>query len=424
MSWLYNLAVGLSLIGSLASMPVHAKDLDSGKAALGAGRYSQALQILLPLANSGNDEAQRLVGEMSYRGQGMNRSAAASFAWNEVAAGRGNMIAQYNLGYLYEKGEGVGVSVKSAIDWYTRAAMQGYGPAQVSLGDLYQSSDRNKAIYWYDQARQNGDEVALKKFSDLSNERSQQSRAEMAANDAQEKAKERRESQAQAAEWRVWERERQKAARDDTPAGNAPYMPSAVAGMARLQGIQREAEAYGTGLRASNASNASNRSQGTSRPAGAQGATTSGASTGGSASLQLSSSASITNAGRSSTNSSSNTNPRAERIDGSNSAPPPAVVRDEKKRCVFDHRIREDNGVESVARGRVQEELNKVRSATTSNAGESMRYLGDSGVSCLFKAATNSSHAEHKCSVDYKVEILTGFGCRSSANGPATGLSR
>lgn len=160
--------VAVLFIAAAALMPAFGNELDIGNSLLQAERYSEALKRLLPLANSGNDEAQRLVGEMCYHGQGVPQDAIASFKWNELAAEGGNRIAQYNLGYLYENGQGVSASRTQAINWYAKAANQEYAPAQRKMGDL--SSDLDKSIYWYGQARLNGDEQAGKKFARLSSE--------------------------------------------------------------------------------------------------------------------------------------------------------------------------------------------------------------------------------------------------------------
>lgn len=196
-------------------------------------------------------------------------------------------------------------------------------------------------------------------------------------------------------EWRRQDQERQqqwaREREDDRPSREAPYVPSAITSMARLQGIQREADRYGENLRAARRAQESRAETPSYRPPAV---------------------------------ASNTPNSSVERSYSANNAAPPTVVRDEKKRCVLDNRIREDSGVESVARNKVQAELSKVKSSTTSNAGEPMRFLGDSGISCLSKAATTSSHAEYKCSVDYKVEILTIFGCKGSSSGPATGIAR
>jgi hypothetical protein len=159
------------LIGAVFPLLAWSTTLDDGVAAISAGRYQDALKILLPIANDGNDEAQRIVGEMCFKGQGMKPNAVAAFKWNEIAAANGNKIAQYNLGYMYEAGQGVPRSVDLAIRSYKLSAAQQYVLAQRRLGDLYAGTDRNQAIYWYDQARRNGDQEARKAYSKLTGER-------------------------------------------------------------------------------------------------------------------------------------------------------------------------------------------------------------------------------------------------------------
>lgn len=152
----------------LAAETSNAADIDNAQALVKAQRYKEAWAVLLPMANGGNDEAQRIIGEMAYLGQGVNKNYEAARRWTELAAGAGNPIAQYNLGYLYERGEGAPRSTAMAIEWYKKAALRNYTPAQRKLGDLYASRDEESALYWYDQARQLGDEEARKKFSALS----------------------------------------------------------------------------------------------------------------------------------------------------------------------------------------------------------------------------------------------------------------
>lgn len=156
----------------LLIMVIHSQawsgEIENGLKELASQHYSEALNIFLPLANAGNPEAQRLIGEMSFNGQGMKKNSLAAFKWNELSANSGNVTAQFNLGYLYEHGEGVPKSNSMALEWYTKAALQDYVPAERKLGDLYTESDPTKALYWYNKARQMGDQQALQKFSQLS----------------------------------------------------------------------------------------------------------------------------------------------------------------------------------------------------------------------------------------------------------------
>jgi hypothetical protein len=155
----------LLAVAGLAAATATADPLADGVAARTAQHYDDAMRILLPLANGGNDEAQRIVGEMIFNGQGAPRSVAASLAWTRLAAENGNRIGQYNLGYMYETGAGVPRSIDDAVTWYAKSGRQGYVLAQRKLGDLYAGSSVEESTYWYNLARLNGDDVSLQRYS-------------------------------------------------------------------------------------------------------------------------------------------------------------------------------------------------------------------------------------------------------------------
>lgn len=153
-------------IGLLPASAV-ANTLADGIGALGAKQYPEALRILTPLADGGDDEAQRLLGEMIFNGQGVKKNPAAAAIWTKLSAENGNRVGQYNMGYLHEQGAGVAQSPREAVAWYTRSARQQYVLAQRRLGEIYEASDMKQAQYWYDQARMNGDEVSLRRYEAL-----------------------------------------------------------------------------------------------------------------------------------------------------------------------------------------------------------------------------------------------------------------
>lgn len=146
----------------------YANNVDSGIAAIKAGKYAEALKIIRPLAAGGDPVAQRLIGEMYYQGQGLPLNKVLSFKWNEAAADQGDMLAEYSVGYLYEMGEGVTRSIDKALDYYKKSALQRYAPAQVKVGDIYRDRDRSMAVTWYNLAMQNGSDEGREKFSRLS----------------------------------------------------------------------------------------------------------------------------------------------------------------------------------------------------------------------------------------------------------------
>lgn len=178
------------LVGTVATA-AFADPLADGVSALTAKDYAGAMRILLPLANGGNDEAQRIVGEMIFQAQGVPANPAAAFAWTKLAAENGNAIGQYNLGYLYETGSGVPRSMDQAVTWYTKSARRNYMLAQRRLGEYYAATSLEQSTYWYNLARLNGDDVSLKHYSAGARQLRDESAARMAAERAERYERER-----------------------------------------------------------------------------------------------------------------------------------------------------------------------------------------------------------------------------------------
>jgi hypothetical protein len=170
-----------------------AATIDDGKREFEAKNYSEALTILLPLANGGDSDSQRMIGEMSYNGWGMKINYVAAFKWNELAANGNDPVAMYNLGYIYEHGKGVAKSIKDAQDWYLKSASRGYAQAQYKMGQLLEATDRNRADYWYEKAYQQGHPLAKERYAALNNAIVADQQAEEARQKAEERAERYRE---------------------------------------------------------------------------------------------------------------------------------------------------------------------------------------------------------------------------------------
>lgn len=84
--------------------------------------YATALKIWLPIAQSGDPEAQTYVGEIFEKGLGIVPDYQAAATWYRKAAEQGFSRAQINLGNLYEKGLGVDKDSVQALNWYRRAS--------------------------------------------------------------------------------------------------------------------------------------------------------------------------------------------------------------------------------------------------------------------------------------------------------------
>ncbi len=193
--------LALCLLAFVAHIAFATPTVADGVDALAQQRYREALGIFVPLANGGDSEAQRRLGEMAYKGQGVKKNLQAAFKWTELAAQGGDRIAMYNLGYLYERGEGAPKNQELAIEWYTRSAVQNYSEAQYKLGLLNESQNRQVALGWYEKAYRQGHVLARERFSALGNTLAEEQRAADAREDTrrytekqEEDAKERQRS--------------------------------------------------------------------------------------------------------------------------------------------------------------------------------------------------------------------------------------
>lgn len=100
--------------------------------------YKDLARDLLPPALSGDAAAQRKLGTLHYRGQGVERNYAEAARLFLLSAQKGDPYAQSNLGYMHEQGEGVPQDFSAAARCYLQAARQDNRQAQLSLGKLYE----------------------------------------------------------------------------------------------------------------------------------------------------------------------------------------------------------------------------------------------------------------------------------------------
>ncbi len=62
-----------------------------------------------------------------------------NYEYQKKEAENGNKVAMYNLGNLYYKGEGIEKNLEMAFHWYQKAAKKGYNVAQNNLAVLYEN---------------------------------------------------------------------------------------------------------------------------------------------------------------------------------------------------------------------------------------------------------------------------------------------
>ena len=107
-----------------------------GQAAIHQHDFLGALELLRPLAEQGNLEAEVDIGYI-YENQ-QEREEAAS--WYRNAAEQGYTPAEVHLGYMYlygTYGRGVKRDPSEALDWWTKASEHGDGTASFAIGRVY-----------------------------------------------------------------------------------------------------------------------------------------------------------------------------------------------------------------------------------------------------------------------------------------------
>ena len=116
-----------------------AAEAEEGLAAFQKRDFDEAFEILLPLAEKGDAEAQFKVGFMYVHGRGVDRDFDEAIGWMTKAAEQGYPEAQYNLALSYDIGRGVARDLVEAHKWATLAVGQGYS----SAGELKEDTASN-----------------------------------------------------------------------------------------------------------------------------------------------------------------------------------------------------------------------------------------------------------------------------------------
>lgn len=158
--WRAALFAALALTVGLWATSVRA-DFEAGVEAYDRGDFLAAYDEWLPLARGGDPAAQRNIGHLYRRGQGVPQDAAVAVNWYTRAAEAGLARAQANLANMYLRGEGVLRDERAAAVWFQRAAMDGHTISQFNLGLMYQqglgvAADLTKAMGWFSRAAEDG----------------------------------------------------------------------------------------------------------------------------------------------------------------------------------------------------------------------------------------------------------------------------
>ena len=114
-----------------------AGEFEQGFIAVREGDFKKAFKLWLPLAQSGNVDAQNNIGMMYDLGQGVTHDRKAAINWYRKAAEGGSADAQNQIGYAYFTGDGAELNLEEGVHWYLLAAQKGQPVAQANLGAAY-----------------------------------------------------------------------------------------------------------------------------------------------------------------------------------------------------------------------------------------------------------------------------------------------
>lgn len=125
--------------------PVFGLSLEEARDLMEAGKFVEAREAMLPLARSGNADAEELIGVMYALGLGVEKDEERAFEWYLRSSLKGHPGAQSGLGWYYELGLGMPApDLVRAYLWYALSSIGGDPDAVISLEQLQQRMSREE----------------------------------------------------------------------------------------------------------------------------------------------------------------------------------------------------------------------------------------------------------------------------------------
>ncbi|MGB1034941.1 MAG: tetratricopeptide repeat protein [Paracoccaceae bacterium] len=111
--------------------------LEAARDLMEDGAFEAAMAAFLPLARSGNADAEELIGVMYALGLGVARDDQRAFDWYLRASLKGHPGAQSGIGWYYEVGRGIPApDLVRAYMWYALSAIGGDPDAAISVEEV------------------------------------------------------------------------------------------------------------------------------------------------------------------------------------------------------------------------------------------------------------------------------------------------
>jgi uncharacterized protein len=114
-----------------------------GKSAFQSGEFDKAIELVRPLAEQGDAEAQLSLGVTYDRGK---QEYIEAIKWYKLAVAQGDSIAQQMMGLMYIQGRGVEEDKDEGVKWLKLAADKGLASAQDFLDKMPQSQHKQDKL--------------------------------------------------------------------------------------------------------------------------------------------------------------------------------------------------------------------------------------------------------------------------------------
>jgi TPR repeat protein len=162
------LAAACVLVGTTAL----ADPLKDADRAVQRQDYTTAINILRPLAEKGDADAQWNLAFIYIQGEGVSQDYAEALRLLRLSAAQGNPSGQAILGGLYFGGNGVAQDNIEALRLFRLSAEQGNALGELSLGYMYEqgngvTKDSVRAYMWFQFAASQKLDNAIQARSDI-----------------------------------------------------------------------------------------------------------------------------------------------------------------------------------------------------------------------------------------------------------------
>ena len=120
-------------------------EIENARDLMEENRFVEAMKELKPAAQSGNAEAEELIGIMYAMGLGVERDDMRAFDWYLRASLKGHPGAQSGIGWYYEVGRGMPApDLVRAYMWYVLSAIGGDPDAAISQEEVIKKMSKEQ----------------------------------------------------------------------------------------------------------------------------------------------------------------------------------------------------------------------------------------------------------------------------------------